>query len=829
MRAASREGGGARVAKQHDAGKLTARERLDLLLDPGSFVELDAFVTNRDASATESFLGDGVVTGHGFIDGRTVFVFSQDFTVFGGSLSEAYAEKICKVMDLAMKVGAPIIGLNDSGGARIQEGVVSLGGYADIFLRNVLASGVVPQISVVLGPCAGGAVYSPAITDFTVMVEGTSYMFVTGPDVVKTVTHEDVDSRVSRRRRRRTRRAAASRIIAAPDEAGALDAARALLAHLPQNNLASPPIVARDRSARPDGRRARHLVPDDPRRRTTCTTSCAASSTTGAFLEIQPGWAQNIIVGFARLGGRSVGVVAQQPAVLAGALDIDASVKAARFVRTCDAFNVPLLTFVDVPGFLPGVDQEHGGIIRHGAKLLYAYAEATVPKLTVITRKAYGGAYDVMSSKHIRERHELRLADRRDRGHGRRGRRQHHLPRRDRRGRRPRGGTRPARRRRTGWPSRTRSSPRREATSTTSSARPRPGRASSAPWRCWPTSATRTRERSMATSRSEAPGPGRLCAKTRPAGDPIGPPFRRVLIANRGEIAVRIIRACHELGMEAVAVYSDADAGCDARPPGRPRRPARAAAAEPRATCGSTCVVEAAVATGADAIHPGYGFLSERAAFARAVEDAGLVFVGPPSAVDRGARGQGPGPPARPVRRRRGRARDPRSGARSTVPTRWPRSSPRPTGSAIPLLVKAAAGGGGRGMRRVARAADLPAALAAGSAEAASAFGDGSVFLEREVRPARHIEVQLLGDATGAVVAIGERDCSSQRRHQKLIEEAPAPGLSTAERRHLHDLAVRVATAGGLRNAATAEFLRDDAGGPSTSSRSTPASRSSTA
>ncbi len=402
MRAASRLGGGAaRVAKQHDAGKLTARERLDLLLDPGSFVELDAFVTNRDATATESFLGDGVVTGHGSIDGRTVFVFSQDFTVFGGSLSEAYAEKICKVMDLAMKVGAPIIGLNDSGGARIQEGVVSLGGYAEIFLRNVMASGVVPQISVILGPCAGGAVYSPAITDFTVMVEGTSYMFVTGPTVVKTVTHEDVDAEFLGGATTHTTRSGVAH-IAAHDEAGALDAARDLLAHLPQNNLADAVVAATsDPSDRMD-ERLDVVVPDDPRLPYDMHDVIRPIVDDAAFLEIQPGWAQNIIVGFARLAGRSVGVIAQQPAVLAGALDIDASVKAARFVRTCDAFNVPLVTFVDVPGFLPGVDQEHGGIIRHGAKLLYAYAEATVPKLTVITRKAYGGAYDVMSSKHIR-------------------------------------------------------------------------------------------------------------------------------------------------------------------------------------------------------------------------------------------------------------------------------------------------------------------------------------------------------------------------------------------------------------------------------------------
>ncbi len=402
MRVAALAGGGEdRLRRQHAAGKLSARERLELLLDPGSFVELGAFVTNRNAGTGESYLGDGVVTGHGLIDGRLVFVFSQDFTVYGGSLSEAYAEKICKVMDLAMKVGAPIVGLNDSGGARIQEGVVSLGGYADIFLRNVLASGVVPQISVVLGPCAGGAVYSPAITDFTVMVQGTSYMFVTGPNVVKTVTHEDVDSEFLGGAATHTTVSGVAH-LAMPDEASALDATRRLLSHLPQNNLgAAPIVVATDPNDRSD-LALDTIVPDDPRTPYDMHDVLRRVVDDGAFFEIQPAWAANIIIGFARLGGASVGIVGQQPSVLAGALDIDASVKAARFVRTCDAFNVPLVSFVDVPGFLPGVGQEHGGIIRHGAKLLFAYAEATVPKLTVITRKAYGGAYDVMSSKHIR-------------------------------------------------------------------------------------------------------------------------------------------------------------------------------------------------------------------------------------------------------------------------------------------------------------------------------------------------------------------------------------------------------------------------------------------
>src|SRR3954454_1081128 len=405
MRQQAMQGGGAvRVGRQHAWGKLTARERLDLLLDPDSFVELDAFVTNGSVSTTngrEQYLGDGVGTGHGTVDGRHVFVFSQDFTVFGGSLSEAYAEKICKVVDLAMKVGAPIIGLNDSGGARIQEGVASLGGYAEIFLRNVLASGVVPQISVILGPCAGGAVYSPAMTDFTVMVQGTSYMFVTGPNVVRTVTHEDIDAESLGGASVHTSRSGVAH-LAAHDEAEAMDQVRGLLAHLPQNNLADAPrIESRDPWDRMDGE-LDSVVPDEPQRPYDMHDVLRRVIDDGDLLELQPAWAGNILVGFARLGGRAVGIVAQQPSVLAGALDIDASVKAARFVRTCDAFNVPLVTFVDVPGFLPGVAQEHGGIIRHGAKLLYAYAEATVPKITVITRKAYGGAYDVMSSKHIR-------------------------------------------------------------------------------------------------------------------------------------------------------------------------------------------------------------------------------------------------------------------------------------------------------------------------------------------------------------------------------------------------------------------------------------------
>ncbi len=405
LRVESRLGGGPdRIAQQHERGKLTARERLDLLLDVGSFVEFDAFVTHRASDFgldAQRILGDGVVTGHGTIDGRLVFVFSQDFTVFGGSLSETHAEKICKIMDLAMEVGAPIIGLNDSGGARIQEGVVSLGGYADIFLRNTLASGVVPQLSLVMGPCAGGAVYSPAITDVTIMVAGTSYMFVTGPDVVRAVTHEEVDREHLGGASTHTTISGVAH-LSARDEAEAITLARRILGHLPQNNLSEPP---RAQTTDPADRRdpaLDSLIPEQPALPYEMHDVIDLIVDDGEFLELQPAWAANIIVGFARFDGRSVGIVAQQPAVLAGALDIDASDKAARFVRMCDAFNVPLLTLVDVPGFLPGVAQEHGGIIRHGAKLLYSYAEATVPKITIITRKAYGGAYDVMSSKHIR-------------------------------------------------------------------------------------------------------------------------------------------------------------------------------------------------------------------------------------------------------------------------------------------------------------------------------------------------------------------------------------------------------------------------------------------
>jgi acetyl-CoA carboxylase carboxyltransferase component len=405
LRAQSRAGGGPqRIETQHQRGRLTARERLDLLLDRGSFREMDAFVVHRTSDFgldQQKYLADSVITGWGTIDGRLVYVFSQDFTVFGGSLGEVHAEKICKIMDMAMKNGAPIIGLNDSGGARIQEGVVSLGGYADIFLRNTLASGVIPQISAIMGPCAGGAVYSPALTDFIFMVRNSSYMFVTGPDVVKTVTHEEVSFE------QLGGASAHSEIsgvchMATDSEGDTLYQIRRLLAYLPQNNMEDPPFTSNGDDPLRMEEDLDRIVPDDPSKPYNIKDVIHLVVDDSQFYEIHEHYAMNIVVGFAHLGGHSIGIVANQPAVLAGVLDINSSEKAARFIRFCDAFNIPVVTFVDVPGFLPGTVQEHGGIIRSGAKLLYAYCEATVPKLTVITRKAYGGAYDVMSSKHIR-------------------------------------------------------------------------------------------------------------------------------------------------------------------------------------------------------------------------------------------------------------------------------------------------------------------------------------------------------------------------------------------------------------------------------------------
>ena len=401
---AKQGGGEKRIAAQHAKGKLTARERVDLLLDEGSFEEWDMFVEHRCADFDmdqEHIPGDGVVIGYGTVNGRLVFVFSQDFTVYGGSLSEAHAEKICKLMDQAMKVGAPVIGLNDSGGARIQEGVASLGGYADVFQRNVMASGVIPQISMIMGPCAGGAVYSPAITDFIFMVQDSSYMFVTGPDVVKTVTHETVTAEeLGGASTHSTKSGVAD--LAFDNDIDALLKLRRFINYLPANNKEKPPVWPSEDPAERAEMSLDTIVPDDPNKPYDIKEVILKVADEQEFFELQPSYARNIVTGFIRVEGSTVGVVANQPLVLAGCLDIDASKKAARFIRFCDAFNIPVLTFVDVPGFMPGTSQEHGGIIKHGAKLLYAYAECTVPKVTVITRKAYGGAYDVMASKHLR-------------------------------------------------------------------------------------------------------------------------------------------------------------------------------------------------------------------------------------------------------------------------------------------------------------------------------------------------------------------------------------------------------------------------------------------
>ncbi len=403
-RARSKLGGGPeKIEQQHSRGKLSARERIELLADPGSFVEIDRFVVHQTVDfgmAEKKVPGDGVVTGHATIDGRRVYLFSHDFTVFGGSLGEMFAKKVCKVMDMALKTGSPVIGLNDSGGARIQEGVVSLGGYAEIFFRNVLASGVIPQLSAIMGPCAGGAVYSPAMTDFTFMVDKTSHMFITGPDVIKAVLNQDVSFEDLGGARLHNTKSGVAHFLAR-DEKECLQQVRKLLSYIPSNNMEDPPLV----TPRPPVGKSEDLnsiIPDDPDKPYDMKEILIRVLDGGELLEVQPLYAANIITGFARLNGYSVGVVASQPKVEAGVIDINSSVKAARFIRFCDAFNIPILTFEDVPGFLPGIDQEHDGIIRHGSKLLYAYCEATVPKLTVITRKAYGGAYDVLGSKHVR-------------------------------------------------------------------------------------------------------------------------------------------------------------------------------------------------------------------------------------------------------------------------------------------------------------------------------------------------------------------------------------------------------------------------------------------
>jgi acetyl-CoA carboxylase carboxyltransferase component len=404
LREQARLGGGKeRIEEQHKRGKQTARERIEHLLDPNSFVELDPYVVHICTDygmAEKKISGDGVVTGHGTIDGRLVYVFSQDFTVFGGSLGEMFAKKVCKIMDLAMKAGAPVIGINDSGGARIQEGVASLAGYGDIFFRNVLSSGVIPQISIIMGPCAGGAVYSPALTDFIIMIDKTSHMFITGPEVIKTVLGQEVSFEELGGARVHSQTSGVAHFIAENEEQG-IDVIKKLFSYIPSNNMEDPPTIEPSDDPNRTNERLAQIIPDDPDKPYDMKEIIQTIVDNGDFLEVQPLWAPNLVVGFARLNGRSVGIVANQPKFFAGTLDINSSTKGGRFVRFCDCFNIPVITFVDVPGFMPGIDQEHGGIIRHGSKLLYAYCEATVPKITVIVRKAYGGAYDVMGSKHV--------------------------------------------------------------------------------------------------------------------------------------------------------------------------------------------------------------------------------------------------------------------------------------------------------------------------------------------------------------------------------------------------------------------------------------------
>ena len=716
-----------------------------------------------------------MVTGYGTVNGRLVFAFSQDFTVFGGSLVEAHAEKICKIMDQALKVGAPVVGLNDSGGARIQEGVASLAGYAEVFQRNVLASGVVPQMSLVMGPCAGGAVYSPAMTDFIFMVKDSSYMFVTGPEVVKTVTHESVTQEELGGAVTHTTRSGVADLRLRERRRGAAASCGGFSISCRSPTARTPPRPVDGRPAPTGGEpRSTRWCPANPNKPYDMKELIEKVVDDGDFFELQPNYAaQHRRRLCAAWRARSVGIVANQPMVLAGCLDIDSSRKAARFVRFCDCFNIPIVTFVDVPGFLPGTAQEYGGIIKHGAKLLFAFAEATVPKVTVITRKAYGGAYDVMSSKHLRGDVNYAWPSGRDRGDGAQGRGRDHLPRRFQ-GTPPRSRRAP---RNTAENSPIPSSPRAAASSTTSSCR-------------IDAQAALPRARHAAQQATREPleearqHPAVICS----------PLFSKILIANRGEIACRVIRTARRMGIATVAVYSEADAeALHVREADEAVRIGPAPSAQ--SYLASTGSSRPAAQTGAEAVHPGYGFLSENADFAAALAAAGIVFIGPTPQSAIAAMGDKI--EAKKLAAAAGVATVP--GHLGVVPDAEARRRDR----ARDRLSGDDQGRGGRRRQGHAHRRAATPRCARGSGVAAArgakrAFGDDRLFIEKYIEEPRHIEIQVLGDAHGNIVHLCERECSIQRRHQKVIEEAPSPFLDAATRAAMGDAGGGAGPGGGL-------------------------------
>ena len=784
-RKAARLGGGTkRIERQHNKGRLTARERIDLLLDQNSFIEWDMFVEHRcvDFGMEKNKIpGDGVVTGYGTIHGRLCFVFSQDFTVYGGSLSEAHAEKIGKVMDQAIKVGAPVIGLNDSGGARIQEGVASLGGYADIFQRNVMASGVIPQISLIMGPCAGGAVYSPAITDFIFMVEDSSYMFVTGPDVTRTVTHEAVSAeQLGGASTHSEQSGVADGTFENDIEACLL--MRNFFDFLPVNNQSPAPVRATQDTRYRKEYSLDTLVPEDPNLPYDIKELIVKVVDEEEFFELKPNHAANIVIGFARMEGATVGVVANQPMVLAGCLDINSSLKAARFVRFCDAFNIPILTFVDVPGFMPGTAQEHGGIIKHGAKLLYAFAEATVPKVTLIARKAYGGAYDVMSSKHLRG--DVNLA----------------------------------------WPSaeiavmgpkgaveiifRSELGDDQKIAARTQAYRDKFSNPFVAAGRGFiddvimPHSSREQICRALEMLRNKKlSNPWRKPRQHTTLTTRLNM-FNKILIANRGEIACRVMKSARRLGISTVAIYSEADknslhvnladeAVCVGPAPAI------------QSYLNKQAILDACRETQAEAVHPGYGFLSEDTNFAELLHQNDIVFIGPNAAA---IQAMGDKITSKKIARNAGVNVIP--GFEDVI------QSPdhavelaRKIG--YPVMLKPTSAGGGKGMRLAYDDQQCREGFVRSASEALTHFGDDRVFVEKFIESPRHIEIQILADQHGKVLHLGERECSLQRRHQKVIEEAPSPFLDDKTRVEIAQQAVALARAVDYVSAGTVEFVVD--------------------